>query len=192
MTKRVFIIHGWDGSPRDAWIPWLKSELQKRKFTVITPKMPDPKSPKINAWVSHLRKQVKEIDADTYFVGHSIGCQAILRYLMGQQDRCGGAVFVAGWFTLNSESTPDAASRRIAAKWCLDPVDFETARRSMVCSTAIFSDNDPAVPLQANSLVFKKVIGSHIIIEKNKGHFDDEAGVKKLPVALKEIIDMAR
>ena len=24
MTKRAFIIHGWDGYPDEGWFPWLK------------------------------------------------------------------------------------------------------------------------------------------------------------------------
>lgn len=32
--KRIFIIHGWDGSPQNRWFPWLEKELKKKGFTV--------------------------------------------------------------------------------------------------------------------------------------------------------------
>jgi len=35
MSKRVFLIHGWEGSPEEGWRPWLKKELEKRGFKVI-------------------------------------------------------------------------------------------------------------------------------------------------------------
>lgn len=47
--KRVFIIHGWDGYPKEWWYPWLKQELEARSFEVYVPAMPDPEGPKIDA-----------------------------------------------------------------------------------------------------------------------------------------------
>ena len=83
MKKRVIIVHGWDGHPQEAWFPWLESELEKRGFEVQIPSMPNPPKPKIDDWVKHLSKSAKSIDKDTVLVGHSIGCQTILRYLEG-------------------------------------------------------------------------------------------------------------
>src|SRR3989338_6493172 len=81
MTKRAFIIHGWDGYPDEGWFPWLKAELEKNGFQVHVPAMPESAEPKIETWVSHLSKAVGDVDENTYFVGHSIGCQTILRFL---------------------------------------------------------------------------------------------------------------
>lgn len=53
MTKRAFIIHGWDGYPDEGWFPWLKTELEKNGFQVHVPAMPKSAEPKIEAWVSH-------------------------------------------------------------------------------------------------------------------------------------------
>lgn len=27
MTRRAFIIHGWEGYPGEGWFPWLKKEI---------------------------------------------------------------------------------------------------------------------------------------------------------------------
>ena len=96
--KRIFMIHGWDGSTENHWFPWLKKELEKIGFKVIVPKMPDTSSPKINTWVPFLEKSVGIIDNDTFFIGHSIGCQTIMRYLekLDNKQKIGGIVFVAG------------------------------------------------------------------------------------------------
>src|SRR3989338_3630464 len=88
---KVYIIHRWDGSPSLDWYPWLKEELEKKSFEVFVPKMPEPNHPKI----------AKNPDEDTYFVGHSIGCQTILRYLEKINKKVGGAVLVAGWLVLH-------------------------------------------------------------------------------------------
>lgn len=77
--KRVFIIHGWDGSPQNCWFPWLKNELEKKGFSVGVPPMPHPEIPTISDWVNCIAVAVGQPDENTFFVGHSIGCQAILR-----------------------------------------------------------------------------------------------------------------
>ncbi len=47
MTKRAFIIHGWDGYPEEGWFPWIKRELEKKGFITQIPAMPQPEHPKI-------------------------------------------------------------------------------------------------------------------------------------------------
>jgi len=56
--------------------------------------------PRINIWTPFLKKIVNNPDQDTYLVGHSMGCQAIARYLESLPEgvKLGGVVFVAGFF----------------------------------------------------------------------------------------------
>ena len=94
MPKRVFIIHGWEGNANSKdWIPWLSRKLKSRGFKVNAPNMPNTNEPKIRSWVRYLEKRVGKPDSETYFVGHSLGCQAILRYLETLPDgvKVGGA-----------------------------------------------------------------------------------------------------
>ena len=62
MQKRVFIIHGWEGYPEEAWFPWLKKELETRGFEVFVPSMPDSGNPKIEVWVPFLKNLVGKCD----------------------------------------------------------------------------------------------------------------------------------
>ena len=78
--KTVIMVHGWDGSPDACWFPWMKKELEERDFKIIVPAMPDPEHPDIDKWVNALADLPKP-DEDFIFVGHSIGCQAIMRFL---------------------------------------------------------------------------------------------------------------
>ena len=183
--KRVFIVHCWDGSPRQGWYPWLKKELEKKGFSVKAPAMPGSENPKISRWVPFLAKLVKKADKDTFFVGHSIGCQAILRYLQAINEKIGGAVFVAGWFHLLPEATEEEGADKIARPWLKTRIDFKRIGKSRF--TAIFSDNDPYVPL-SDSKIFRKKLGARIIIEHKKGHFS--AG--RIPSVLREITRMAK
>jgi hypothetical protein len=187
--KRVFIIHGWDGFPKEGWYPWLKKELESKDFVVQVPAMPNTNEPKINSWVNFLKEIVGKPDKETYFVGHFIGCQTILRYLESIQDgiKIGGAVFVAGWFNLINLETEE--EKDIAKPWLETPIKLNKVLNHTKNIVAIFSDNDPFVPL-SDSKIFKKKLKAKIIIEHNKGHFSGSDGVTKLPIVLESINGM--
>lgn len=187
MKKRVIIVHGWDGYPEEGWFPWLKRELERKGFEVHVPQMPDADAPNIDKWVRHLSGIVDIHNNQTFFVGHSIGCQAILRYLetLPLDAKIGGVVLVAGFFTLTNME--DDAVRAIAEPWLHRPIDYQ--RILSVCDrmTAIFSDDDMYVPLE-NAEFFEKRLHPKIIIQKNQGHFSGSNGIEELPIVLTELL----
>ncbi len=188
MTKRVFIVHGWGGSPQEGWFPWLKAKLEQKGFEVHVPALPHPDEPTIADWVAALAQAVGTPDADTYFVGHSIGCQTILRYLAGVTAPVGGVVCVAGFFQLDNLADED---HRIARPWLDTPVDLPAIRRNCPRVTAIFSDDDPDVTLESSREAFSEKLGAHIIVEHAKGHFSGGDGVTELPSALQAVVEMS-
>jgi uncharacterized protein len=185
--KRVFIIHGWSGHPKEAWLAWLGKELESRKFEVNIPRMPETDEPKIDKWVGKIKKVVGRPDVDTFFVGHSIGCQAILRYLetLPNKIKIGGAVLVAPWLTLKGLESEE--EWEIVRPWIDTPIDFAEVRKHIRKIMAIFSDNDPFVPAM-NQKIFRDEISAKIIVEKKKGHFTEDDKIFELPVVLEELL----
>ena len=100
---KAHIIHGWSGFPEEAWFPGVKRALEAKGFEVSIPAMPNTDEPRIEEWVGFLKEHVKP-DETTYLIGHSIGCQTILRYLEQLDTKIAGAVFVAGFFNLIEKS----------------------------------------------------------------------------------------
>lgn len=190
MQKRVFIIHGWDGYPEEAWFPWLKKELESRGFEVLVPLMPNPSEPKIDTWIPYIAEIVGKADENTYFVGHSIGCQAIIRYLQTLPSgvKIGGAVFVAGWYNLRNLNTEE--EKRIAGPWLNEPRNDKKIKDTVNKAIAIFSDNDPFV-MPENQESWKEKVEAKIIVEHNKEHFGESSGIKELPSALESILEIA-
>jgi hypothetical protein len=189
--KRVIIVHGWGSFPQQDWFPWLEGELKKRGFSVIVPAMPNPEEPVIKDWVRSLSEAAGLLDEGTYFVGHSIGCQAILRFLEGHvSERIGGVVFVAGWFEL--QSLDPGEDREIARPWEETPIDLPSVKNAIGSSVAIFSDNDPYVALEANRKRFADELGSKIVIEHGKGHMSGEDGVTELQSILDAVLEVSR
>jgi len=185
MIKRVFLIHGWEGYPEEGWRPWLKKELEKKGFKVYAPAMPNTKNPSMNAWLKHLTKTVKNPDKNCYFVGHSLGCITILRYLetLKQNQRVGGVVLVAG-FTSNLGY---GELQSFFAK----PIDWERIKLHCKKFVAIHSDNDPYVSLHYADL-FKEKLNAEVIVEHNMKHFSGDDGITTLPSALEAILKISR
>lgn len=161
------------------WFPWLKKELEKEGNKVEAPQMPKPLTPKIEEWVPFLSKVVGRSDENTFFIGHSIGCQTIIRYLetLPEGTKVGGAIFVAPFIAL-----PDL-EKEIVKPWVKTPIDFEKVRRILPRSTAIFSEDDPLIPIE-NKKHFENKLQSKIVSLNGFNHF---VTVAKLPVVLEEI-----
>ena len=186
--KRIIIVHRWSAGANGDWRPWLKSELEKKGHTVLMPDMPDTDTPVIEKWVSHLSDVIGTPDKDTYFVGHSIGCQTILRYLdthqFGPLETVGGVVFVAGWFNL--KNLEDSETEAIARPWIKTPINATKIKTVLPRSTLIISDNDPYNASEENKEKFKE-LGSKIIELHGAGHITADDGFTELPQILTEL-----
>lgn len=193
--KKVFIVHGWEGSPKEARSKWLKKELESRGFQVQALQMPNPDEPKIEEWIPFLQQQVSTPNEETYFIGHSVGCQAILRYLakLPEGTKIGGAVLIAPWIYLDEKTIEEEGPEVIeAAKpWVETEIEWEKAKTHTNNFVCIFSDNDPYVPLPNKEMLQEK-LGAKIIVEHNKGHFTMENNISEVPSALNAILEMAK
>lgn len=185
--KRVFIVHSWGGIPEEGWLRWIKQELEKNNFEVHGLTMPNTDNPVIEEWVSFLKRNVGMPNDQTYFIGHSIGCQTILRYieLLSPESKVGGAVFVAGWVNLSGLNTYE---QKIAKPWIQTPIKWGKILTHTKKFVVIFSADDPYVPI-TDSEIFVNKLDAKIIVEPEKGHFTK---VNKLQIALDELLKMAK
>ncbi len=186
--RRVVIIHQWMAGPDGDWRPWLTRELKEKSYEVICPEMPGMDTPVIGKWVGKLAEIVRP-DRETVLVGHSIGCQAILRYLetLPEKTKVRGIVLVAPWMKLDMKTLEEEGEgeevMKIARPWIETPIDFLKVRVHTGNVTAIFSDNDYYVPIQQKDL-FESELGAKIVVEHEKGHFTEDDGVTELPSVL--------
>ncbi len=183
--KRVFIIHGWEGTPESNWFPWLKKELEMRGFDVVVPMMPNTDHPIESEWILHLQKIIGVSNKNTYLVGHSLGAIAILRYLesLPLGKKIGGAVFVAGF----SESV----GIKETESFFVTPLDYEKIKNSVEKFIAINSDNDPYVPLKRGEILRDKLAAEFIVVE-NGSHLNEGAGFIELPIVLESLLNLCQ
>ena len=184
--NKIYIVHCWDGSKEDGWYPWLDKELSNDKNIVYRFDMPDTENPKINEWVNFLDEQVDFLDDKTYFIGHSIGCQTIMRYLQ-TKDVCniGGILFVAPWLDLLDYAIEDEESYNTAKPWLTEPIDFDKIKKFTNNIHCIFSSDDYFVSLDQKNK-FEELLNANTIIVSGKGHISQDDNVCEL----KEILDV--
>lgn len=189
MTKRVFIIHGWEGSPQKNWIPWLKNELEKKGFSVFVPAMPIPDLPTLKNWIPFIAQKVRFPSKNDYFIGHSAGCIAVLRYFetLRKNEQVGGAVLVAGFaHDLNYPGYHNELSTFFKR-----PVNWDKIKSHCQKFIAIHSDNDPYVPLKHGEIL-KENLGAELIIEHDMKHFSGDDGINELPIALESLLKISK
>jgi len=193
MKRRVFIIHGWGGYPEEGCFPWLKQKLEAAGFEVFNPAMPEPLAPKIETWVPFLSQQIGQINEKTFLVGHSVGAQTVLRYIqtLPPNEKLGGVALLAPWTHLTDEAFEDDEDPILAKPWLETPIDWIKIKAHTDNFVAIFSDNDPLVPL-SDSEIFEANLGAKIIIEHDQGHFSGSDGITELPSLLNSVLEMSK
>ena len=191
--KRVFIVHGWSGRPEHGWYLWLKRELEKRGFEASVPRLPDTDSPRIEKWIPALADATGKVDEDTFFVGHSLGCQTIARFLesLPENQKAGGVIFVAGFFKHLSDAEYDENEKKTRDHWLNKPINFESVKSKINKSIAFFSKDDPDVPLD-NKEDFRTKLGSEIIVLNGYKHFAGDYGINELPIVLEKLLEIAK
>ncbi len=70
-------------------------------------------------------------DHNTFFIGHSTGCQTILRYLshLREDVKVGEAILVAPWVHLNRTAFDDEGEAEIARSWLDTPINWDEIKR---------------------------------------------------------------
>lgn len=190
LMKRVFLIHGWDGSPEEPMHKWIKKSLESKGFEVFAPEMPNADKPEIKSWIKKIGAIIGQLNKEDIFIGHSVGCQAILRHLekLNKNEKVRKVILIAPWMHLDKNTIEEEGEEviEIAKPWMETPIDFKKIKTHCNEFIAIFSDNDPYVPL-SNTDIFKKKLGAKILILKKRGHFDPSSNIDKLPELLEFI-----
>ena len=178
MSSRLIVVPRWAGGPASDWYPWLSHRLrrvQPRPFEhVVLASMPDPGEPTIAKWVASVKTLLghdPKAIAQTVLVGHSVGCQAVLRALAELDDgiTVGGVLCVAGWFWTDA---PWASLLPwIEAPFALDRARAAAGRQVIT----LISDNDPHTgDWQANRRAWEDRLGASVLIVPGARHFNGE------------------
>lgn len=174
--KKVFIIHGFEGSPNGGWRPWLMAELEKQGVYACALSLPTPEHPVCSEWIHEISRHVERNREDeVYLIGHSLGVPAILRSLETKPKKLiSGAILVSG---------PSKKTGHKEIDGFLEEFNFETIRNYCKKFVIIHGDDDPLVSLDNAEFLSRELNGELIIIPNGK-HLNGSAGWFSFPKCL--------
>ncbi|OGM34824.1 hypothetical protein A3D84_03075 [Candidatus Woesebacteria bacterium RIFCSPHIGHO2_02_FULL_42_20] len=178
----IIIIHDTGGNPNGNWFPWLKSELEKLDCRVFVPKFPTPENQSLENWLKVFKAYEQYLDENSIVVGHSLGPAFLLSVLENLNRPIKAAFFVVGFTGLLNNPDFDELNESFVTK------SFDWAKIKNNCKRfyVINSDNDPYVPLEKGKSLAEN-LGTELIVLKNAGHINEEAGYTEFSFLLDKI-----
>ena len=165
-TPRFLLLHGREESPKDAYLPWLKSELEKCGYEVEVPQLPNPEEPDAEEQADFIEKHCR-LDRTTIVIGHSFGGIVALRLLeRGHQIR---RLIAAG--TPVSGTFLDGKERRSVADACAKSFRWEVIRENAEGFTVLADKNDTIVPASDADVLAGGLGIRPLFIESEETHF---------------------
>lgn len=173
MDRPLFIVPRWAGRPDTDFYLWLESQVREARrgiSSVRTLDMPNPAQPTIDAWVGALARAVgPEPAPSTLLMGHSVGCQTVIRYLatLPPGRVIDGVLLVAAWWDVDKpwESI---------VPWIETPVELARVRAAARRFVVLQSDNDPFTADHArNKRLWEERLGAEVITAPGSRHFNN-------------------
>ncbi|HET9102552.1 MAG TPA: alpha/beta hydrolase [Solirubrobacteraceae bacterium] len=147
--RRFLILHGaGNHRPREHWQHWLAEQLRRRQEVVLYPQLPDPDSPRLEAWLGLVRAELAQLGAgERIVVCHSL---SVLVWLHHAHDPDRG--LRVDRVLLVSPPSPEILWSEVAR--FAPPADLTPGclRAAADRTRIIHSDNDPYCPQGADRL----------------------------------------
>ncbi len=159
MTQ-ILVVPRWAGQASDDWYPWLQQQHSDTEIVALVERTAPPIEPNVQALLAALRNP-----KDTILVGHSVGCQVVMRALARLDARVKGALLVAGWWSV-------AQPWPTILPW-QEPFDYQRTKNAAHRLRVVLSDNDPYTPdFVATRRLFQQRLNAEVTVEPGGKHFN--------------------
>lgn len=179
----IYLIHGFTASSKANWFPWLKEQMKNKGFELIVPDMPNTEDPHLDPWLQKLEESINNINENTIFIGHSLGCITSLRFILKKGISIKGAILVSGFMDKN----PMEIQKEGLTEFMSGEIDIDKVKGLIPHRVMLTAVDDDIVPMEATKKMADKLDARLIILDKG-GHFIDRDGFTEFPevVALLE------
>jgi len=176
---KIYLIHGYTASPDSNWFQDFKKKLEKENIEIFILNMPNSQSPKLSEWINHLEKSIKDIDENTIFVGHSLGCVTILNFLNNTN-----AIIIKGLFLVSGfvESSPIPALNEFVKP----RLNYNYLQQLTPNRFSISAIDDDIIPYKYSKTMAEKLNASFTLLKEGK-HFIDRDNFTEFPFLIEEI-----
>jgi leucyl-tRNA synthetase len=192
--KTALILHGTGGTSHKGWIPWMKSQLEAYGYEVIAPDFPNATMPVLRDWLDALKPYAATINQESLVIGHSLGAPVAEHFILENQLKVAKLLLVAPTFpSLPWEdyfkNRPDPSTQNIHDV-SVTPVDWKHLEESVGEVTIFASKDDPHIDFGALKKHAADNLGKAAFVSfDSKSHFNEAAGIRALPEAIKYLID---
>lgn len=182
---KVFIIHGFRGSPNGGWRPDLMAGLEKHDIYACSLSMPNPEEPLLAEWLEEIDRHIeRNKNDDIYLVGHSLGGTTILRYFENFEP-----INVKGIISVSAPCHKNENSR--IGNFLQTDFNWKIIREKVSDIVVIHGDDDPNVPVSDAKEIADQLDGKLILISNGK-HLNGSAGFTKLPEVCEALLNMIK
>ena len=174
MKTQVLICHAYKTLPTENWYTWLANVLHERGYAATVLEMPNPSAPTEREWVECLK--LEHTSSPVIFVGHSLGCRAILAYINQYNVEAEKVVLVA--CPVFWEGVIETRPPLMAYVDGMQTLDFVKLKSLVKRFDLLHDTTDHLLPLK-NVERLKALLGdvAKVHISNQYGHFD----VGKIP-----------
>jgi len=162
------LLHGFRGSSKNNFFPWLEKELKKRGAKVFVPDLPNPENPSEKEQVDFVLKNSR-FDENTIIFGHSLGAVVAMKVVEKINAKIAGLVLAGGFVNPDFKDNPRPFKTSFNWKF-----DFGKIKNKTGFIKILSDKNDYAVPAEQGRNLFKELGGTLIETESGAPHFTDK------------------
>ncbi len=160
------LLHGFTGSTRKNYFPWLSGELRKRGLDFYAPDLPNTESPTEEEQVSFVLKNAK-FDRNTILFGHSLGTVVAMKVLEKLEQPIAGVILAGGF--IRPPST--RLHNRNYEKTFTWKFDFKKIKSNIGFVKVLVDEKDDRVLPSQTLELYENLGGELIKTVANRGHF---------------------
>lgn len=159
--NNILIIHGFESNSKQHWFLAAKEKFEKEGYKVFVPDMPGSFFPKKDVWVEVISNF--NPDENWILIGHSLGGDAILRYLEKSEKKVAKVILMA---------TPYEPMKFGAIEnFFKGEFDWNNIKSKTDEIIVLNEDNDPFVPLE-HGKKFSEYLNCPLLVQPGYVHFD--------------------
>lgn len=175
----IYLIHGYTASPDSNWFQDFKKNIEKEHIEISILNMPNSQSPKLKEWIDYMENSIKEIDENTIFIGHSLGCVTILNFLSNSNTTKIKGLFLVSGFV---ESSPIPALNEFVTP----RLNYNYLKQLTPNRISISAVDDDIIPYKYSQTMAERIDAKFTLLKEGK-HFIDRDNFTEFPFLINEI-----
>lgn len=167
----IYVVHGYTANSQANWYPDLKNHLESENVAIHIFDMPNSHAPVEKEWLDFLEAKITNFDEKSIYIGHSLGCATILKFLEDKNTDNIESLFLVSGFVENSP-IPELS------EFVKEKINYAKFIKTISNRIVISAEDDDIIPYQYSEILAKKLNAQFNLLRTGK-HFIDRDGFIK-------------